>query len=680
MAEVTNYSIVMEGIDKAIVGLKQMNEELDRGLKVGRNHADRLNALNGRIESIAKSFGDASGDIKSFLSGIAETSDSILEADTLFNQFVKTFEKSAKAGGSSAKAFATASKKVTSTLKESRDAAEALAKAERELAEAQESVSRATIRPKKRISVDPEIKGPYTDLNAAQENIDKVKQDLARANDDNTFLRQSFEKQKIDKEKRETEILLAGYLEQKKGLQELQKEQNKLIAQAKQRKEEEEEIIRLYGSAEMKEWADAEEARQKKRQKELEGTFTSKKSIEQGRSIEQDEFLYGGTEQRKQVEEFDKLLDDLSNEESKRKKELASQEEKLAKKRLKDEDDLADLVYRNETARLKQAQARHNEELALAKKFLDYDQKIKSGAVSKDQINNRGAADFIAISQGEEITKNATGLLAQDIQRYSASLDQAAQAQKRLAAAAKETDKTTKEFTLSWQTMGRIVVAQMFNEVFFGLQNAIRTSIKDAEELYKSIAEIQTIVERTSATANNFTSAMATVLQVSSEINFTPQDTANAFYETLSNQIGDNVNQIRAFIGEAGNLAKVTRATLADSADAITAVMNSYNVGIADANKISSQLFTMVDQGRLKLEEVANHMGNVSVPASQLGVDFDNVVGSLSAISIAGIPARESMTLLRNVMFKLIDPTEAMTELFAEWGFSGADALSLIHI
>lgn len=679
MAEVTNYSVVMEGIDKAIAGLKQMNEELDRGLKIGRNHADRLNSLNGRIETIAKSFNDASGDVKAFLSGIAETSDSILEADTLFNQFVQTYKRSLAAGGNSAKAFATASKKVSTALRESKEAAEALAKAERELAEAQQAVNSTSSKQSKkksRKSATPDPEDSLTNFASLDRDLDSIiegyinKQDKRRKKeiDDERFLRSTMIQEKINEV--EAKEKLDKRLQQ--SAEKLAQDYEKLFkspASARQQKQ----IATMIDVVGEKETLE-ELVRSYEKFKAAQSAFTSKKSIEQGRDIEEAEFLFGGVDQRKQVEDFDKLLDEVNANESKRKKDLDKEEQSRLKKKRQDEDDLAEFIYTNESIRLKKVQERYNEEFALAKKFLDFEQKLKSGAVSKNQISNRGASDFVDISQGQQITQNASGLLASEIDKYRASLDQAALAQKRLADAARETDKTTKEFTLSWQTMGRIVVAQMFNEVFFGLQNAIRTSIKDAEELYKAIAEIQTIVERTSATANNFTSAMATVLQVSSEINFTPQDTANAFYETLSNQIGDNVNQIRAFIEEAGNLGKVTRATLADSADAITAVMNSYNVGIEDANKISSQLFTMVDQGRLKLEEVANHMGNVSVPASQLGVDFDNVVGSLSAISIAGIPARESMTLLRNVMFKLIDPTEAMTDLFAEWGFSGADA------
>lgn len=675
MAEVTNYSIVMEGIDKAIAGLREMNEALDAGLKIGRNHADRLNSLNGRIETIAKSFNDASGDVKAFLSGIAETSDSILEADTLFNQFVQTYKRSLAAGGNSAKAFATASKKVSTTLRESKEAAEALAKAERELAEDQQAVNSTSSKQSKkksRKSAIPDPEDSLTNFASLDRDLDNIiegyinKQDKRRKKeiDDERFLRSTMIQEKINEV--EAKEKLDKRLQQ--SAEKLSQDYEKLFkspASARQQKQ----IATMIDVVGEKETLE-ELVRSYEKFKAAQSAFTSKKSIEQGRDIEEAEFLFGGVEQRKQVEDFDTALDDFYKEESKRKekaiKDSAAQakaEEKLHKENLD--------FFQKE---LSVFEASEKEKLALAKKFLDFQHSVKTGATSKDQINRQGAASFLDVSQGENVVKSATGPLASEIDRYRASLDQAALAQKRLAAAARDTDKSTKEFTLSWQTMGRIVVAQAFNEVFFGFQNAIRTSIKDAEELYKAIAEIQTIVDRSAATANNFNSALTTVIDTSSKINFTPSDTANAFYETLSNQIGDSVNQLTSFIEEAGNLGKVTRATLADSADAITAVMNSYNMSISDAHEISADLFTMVDQGRLKLEEVANHMGNVSVPASQLGVDFKNVTAALSAISIAGIPARESMTLLRNVMFKLIDPTEAMTELYREWGVASADA------
>jgi len=350
-----------------------------------------------------------------------------------------------------------------------------------------------------------------------------------------------------------------------------------------------------------------------------------------------------------------------------------------AKERAKNEQKIIAASKEAESLTTKQFQTEVNKRIKAARDFED----AKRSGFTKSQFDSLKGGKLDDLETGARVSSGAprdqfeaaaVKQMAENFKAAKTSQDEVIAGAKRLGIPLRENVERAKEFTLSWKAMGRIVVAQAFNQAFFAMQNAIRASVNEAEDLYKAIAEIQTIVDQSSRGASNYYGALESILQASSKINFTPQDTANAFYETLSNQIGDSVSQIGSFIQEAGNLGKVTRSTLAQSADAITAVMNSYNKGVGEAATISAELFTLVDQGRVKLDEVANHMGNVSVPASQLGVDFDNVVAALSAISIAGIPAREAMTLQRNVMFKLIDPTEKMVELFGEWGVSSAQA------
>ena len=280
-------------------------------------------------------------------------------------------------------------------------------------------------------------------------------------------------------------------------------------------------------------------------------------------------------------------------------------------------------------------------------------------------------------SPRDQFEAAAVKQMAENFKAAKASQDEVIAGAKRLGIPLRENVERAKEFTLSWKAMGRIIVAQAFTQVFFSMQNAIKQSTTEAVDLYKAVAQIQTIVSESSRGLTNYSSALSTILDVSSQINFTPQDTANAFYETLSNQIGDNVTQIRAFIESAGNLAKTTRSTLADSADAITAVMNAYGEGASSAEEISALLFATVDKGRVKLDAIANHMGNVAVPAAQLGIEFGKVGQALAALTIAGVTESEAMTLQRNVMFQLIKPTEDMVDLFHEWGVtSGQSAIA----
>ena len=324
-----------------------------------------------------------------------------------------------------------------------------------------------------------------------------------------------------------------------------------------------------------------------------------------------------------------------------------------------------------------------SERLKLIKEYLDHEEGLQSGRINQKQAANITPSKKINIARGQSelsnlqkgnLTPEVFTSLSASVDRYKKDLAATTVSQNKFAASSKTTNEAVKEFTLSWESMGRIITARAITQVFFEFQNGIRSSVNDARELYNAVAEIQTITDSTTRSVLDFRTSLQRVTDLSGKINFTPIDVANAIYETLSNQIGGTTSEIVNFIEVAGNLGKVTRSTLADSADAIAAVVNAYNLSISDAQDVSEKFFVLVDQGRLKLEEVANHIGNVAVPASQLGVGFDQVVAALSAISIAGVPAREAMTLQRNVMFKLIDPTEEMVDLFNEWGVASGQA------
>jgi len=292
-------------------------------------------------------------------------------------------------------------------------------------------------------------------------------------------------------------------------------------------------------------------------------------------------------------------------------------------------------------------------------------QEFQQGSNLSKGISN-GAADTAAINSIREMEA--------DFRRAGIAQDEVIKGARELGVGLRENKDRIKEFTLSWQSLGRIVVARAVSEAFFAIQSSIRESVKAAIDLQNRIAEIQTITDKSSRGAVDFQSSLTSILNLSSKINFAPDDTAAAVYEALSNQLGNTTFEVLGFVEAAGKLSKVTRSTLADSSDAISSVINAYNLSATEATKVSAQLFNLVDQGRIQLREVANTMGDVAVPAAQLGVSFDEVVAGLSAISIAGVPASESMTLYRNIMFQLIKPTKSMTKLFAEWGVETGQA------
>jgi TP901 family phage tail tape measure protein len=218
--------------------------------------------------------------------------------------------------------------------------------------------------------------------------------------------------------------------------------------------------------------------------------------------------------------------------------------------------------------------------------------------------------------------------------------------------------------------IGAVTSANLLSGAISRLTNAIGAGIQASIEYEKTLARIQTI---SGAQATNIGTLNERVRALADEFGRPVAEVAAGQYELLSNQIGD-VASSADVMRSALKLANVTGSETPEAVNAISSVLNSYNLATSDAADVSAKLFRAVDLGRFKLDEIANSLGRVTVPAAQLGVSFDEVAASLATLTVTGIPADEAMTLLSNTMRGLLKPTKDMQAVFNQLGVSSAEA------
>lgn len=667
-----NYEVDIV-VDGALQALKELNDTLTANQTRSRGHATQMRKFGQAYDKIAQTWenvSDEAGKYRSRIESLLSTETTLTGKTKLMDQIVKTMANSMRQGTSSAKALETALKKYEklSTAKQLEAAADAQARLNAEQLKQNQIAKKAGLPiPYPDAGKSPEeiAAKKRADLLKEEAQQERVLLEIAKAKQD--LIDQLSRKVEVNSkkslaqyerdEKQKTKILEGELEEQLQKVTKFYLQRNKLVTQPQTPQQiKSMSLDKLLDIAEGRELAAAAKA-DPQTYKEISSHISKIESDFEKAKSEQNEML-------KTAEEFERV-------------------QKQIVERKKEEDRIVKAAFQY----IRDKKKEQEQELRLAKEYLNVQAQIKAGTLDPKSIQRMSPDQISRLERGRQVYDKTQqdpkryAELSKSISEYQQSLDLAKLAQSRFASEAAATyspmeklDQKVKEVTLSWKSMGRIIVARAITQAFFQIQNAIRQSTIDARELFNAVAEIQTITERTSQGALQYATTLQRIVDISNQINFTPQDTANAFYETLSNQIGQNVSQISAFITEAGKLGKVTRASLQDSADALSSVINAYNLPVSEAAEISAKLFVLVDQGRLRLEEVANTMGNVAVPASQLGVGFDSIVGGLSAISIAGVPARESMTLFRNIMFKLIRPTEKMTELFQSWGVASGQA------
>ena len=238
------------------------------------------------------------------------------------------------------------------------------------------------------------------------------------------------------------------------------------------------------------------------------------------------------------------------------------------------------------------------------------------------------------------------------------------------AAAMAASGRSANIFARTLRRLNDIVFTFVGYGALFLVTNELRQSIGAAKEWTKSVSEIRTISDRNAVSTERWTEEL-TNLSNSFGISFL--DAAEGAYQALSNQVVNAADSFN-FLQSEAVLALTTVSTLEASVGATTAVINAYGESASAAARINAILFKTVEEGRIRLEDMSDTIGRVAILSSQLGVSFVEQQAALTQLTKLGLRTEEAMTLLRNVELKLIKPSETMSELFQEWGFTSGQA------
>lgn len=123
-------------------------------------------------------------------------------------------------------------------------------------------------------------------------------------------------------------------------------------------------------------------------------------------------------------------------------------------------------------------------------------------------------------------------------------------------------------------------------------------------------------------------------------------------------------------LGVATNLAIAGATETNIAVDAITSTLGAYGDAAGSAEDISQKFFTAQVGGKTTVEELARSVGLVASQANSAGVSFDELLGTVSAATVAGIRTNAAFTGLRGAIDNIQKPTSAAQEEAERLGVS----------
>ena len=181
-------------------------------------------------------------------------------------------------------------------------------------------------------------------------------------------------------------------------------------------------------------------------------------------------------------------------------------------------------------------------------------------------------------------------------------------------------------------------------------------AIKDFRNFEDATNEVFTLMPGISEQAMG--QMRSQILEAGVDMGRLTEETVPALYQSLSAGVpSDNVFEFleQAHLTALGGVTDLTTAV-----DVLTTVTNSYGAENISAAEASDLLFTAVKGGKTTMDELGKFLFNVIPIAASVGLEFSNVTAAMEAMTSQGVPTRQAVTQLRQLLVELSkDGTEA---------------------
>jgi len=293
-------------------------------------------------------------------------------------------------------------------------------------------------------------------------------------------------------------------------------------------------------------------------------------------------------------------------------------------------------------------------------------------AVQKLNASLREGAKLYEATRTPQERYNAeSGRLKQLADSGAISQDTHTRAIKQAGAELSEATKQTNKWTVSWETLARVVVTQLIVRTMSQIRDALKDAVTESIEFQRRVAEIGTVAPSLGGSFAQLTNESA---EFAKNFNIPLAQATEGLYQTISDQF-DTMSERSSIMEAAMKLAKVGVMDFGDATTLLTGTLNAFGMTADQADSVAAKFFTTIKLGHVRGKELADIMGQLVPIASQLGISLDEVNAAMVSLTIGGQDAHKSATGLRGAMVALLKPSEDMKKVIREMGFSSPEQL-----
>jgi len=305
---------------------------------------------------------------------------------------------------------------------------------------------------------------------------------------------------------------------------------------------------------------------------------------------------------------------------------------------------------------------------------------VEAGSNAIVAANERAAASTITLRQAmAEVTASAEVQAVASAQQYgtieakTAAMAATTEAMAARAAAANARVGAAMEGTATTSTVSSAAVVS-------GLQKAgIAFGVLGAAVIHEA-GDFESATNRLVTSAGeaheNLDLVREGMLAMAGQVGYSSDELAAAMYtiESGGQHGAKGLDVLRA----SAEGAKAENAELKIVADAVTSVLQDYVAKNYSAAEVTSKLVAATSVGKTTFEELSRSLSAILPIASSAHVSLDDILGSLSSMTVHGMSAQQAAQNMADAVRHMIAPTQVQAKELGQLGMSAQDLAGML--
>ena len=189
--------------------------------------------------------------------------------------------------------------------------------------------------------------------------------------------------------------------------------------------------------------------------------------------------------------------------------------------------------------------------------------------------------------------------------------------------------------------------------IALGAGQAFKSLINQTNQFNSALAEVSTLL---SDASSQMPTLSKNAKNLAAQFGGNPTKQVQAFYQAISAGAGD-AESATELLTAANKLAIGGVTDVTTAVDGLTTIVNSFGLETKDATRVSDALFVAMKAGKTTVGELSGSVGKVAALASTAGLSFEEMLGSVSALTTGGIATSEAVTGLKAALTNILKPS-----------------------